>query len=81
MVHKFHKAMGNRDDRYTLEGMMEMDEGYFTLEASKLAHQTQKAGLGSKIKSNVMVMAESTLLEDLKSGKVDNSVDFLWLKY
>jgi len=27
MVHKLRKAMGQRDDRYTLEGMIEMDEG------------------------------------------------------
>jgi hypothetical protein len=71
MVHKLRKAMGERDDRYTLEGMIEMDEGYFTIEASELAHKTQKAGRGSKTKSNVMIMAESTLLEDLDTGKVD----------
>lgn len=29
MVHKLRKAMGNRDSKYTLEGMLEMDEGYF----------------------------------------------------
>ena len=43
--------MGQRDDRYTLEGMIEMDEGYFTIEASEHAHKTQKAGCGSKTKS------------------------------
>jgi hypothetical protein len=31
MVHKLRKAMGNRDDRYTLEGMIEMNEGYFKI--------------------------------------------------
>jgi hypothetical protein len=34
--------------------MIEMDEGYFTIEASEQAHKTQKAGRGSKTKSNVM---------------------------
>lgn len=34
-----------------------MDEGYFTVQASEQAHKTQKAGRGSKTKSNVMVMA------------------------
>jgi len=34
MVHKLRKAMGEREDRYTLEGMVEADEGYFTFEAS-----------------------------------------------
>lgn len=71
MVHKLRKAMGNRDDRYTLEGMIEMDEGYFTIEASENAHKTQKAGRGSKTKSNAMIMAESTILEDIETGKVE----------
>lgn len=31
MVHKLRNAMGQRDDRYTLEGMIEMDEGYLTI--------------------------------------------------
>ncbi len=51
--------------------MIEMDEGYFTIEASELAHKTQKFGRGSKTKSNVMMMAESTVLEDIETGKVE----------
>ena len=70
MVHKLRKAMGKRDDRYTLEGMIEMDEGYFTIEASEQQHNTQKAGRGSKTKSNVMVMAESTVLENIETPVV-----------
>ena len=80
MVHKLRKAMGNRDDRYTLEGMIEMDEGYFTIEASAHQHQTQKAGRGSKTKSNVMVMAESTILEDLDTGKVERQCRYFKAK-
>ena len=49
--------------------MIEIDEGYFTAEASELAHKTQKTGSGSKTKSNVMMMAESTILEDIDTGK------------
>ncbi len=71
MIHKLRKAMGNRDDRYTLEGMIEMDEGYFTIEASEIEHNTQKSGRGSKTKANVMIMAESTILEDIETGKVE----------
>ena len=80
MVHKLRKAMGNRDDRYTLEGMIEMDEGYFTIEASEHQHQTQKAGRGSKTKSNVMIMAESTILEDLDTGKVERQCRYFKAK-
>lgn len=80
MVHKLRKAMGERDDRYTLEGMIEMDEGYFTVEASQQAHNTQKAGRGSKTKSNVMIMAESTILEDINTGKVDRQCRYFKAK-
>lgn len=80
MVHKLRKAMGNRDDRYTLEGMIEMDEGYFTIEASEHQHKTQKAGRGSKTKSNVMVMAESTILENIETGKVERQCRYFKAK-
>lgn len=80
MVHKLRKAMGQRDDRYTLEGMIEMDEGYFTIEASEQVHKTQKAGRGSKTKSNVMIMAESTILEDIDTGKVDRQCRYFKAK-
>lgn len=71
MVHKLRKAMGKRDDRYTLEGMIEMDEGYFSIEASEQEHKNQKAGRGSKTKANVMVMAESTILENSETSKLE----------
>jgi hypothetical protein len=80
MVHKLRKAMGNRDDRYTLEGMIEMDEGYFTIEASEQQHNTQMAGRGSKTKSNVMVLAESTVLENIETGKVERQCRYFKAK-
>ena len=80
MVHKLRKAMGDRDDRYTLEGMLEMDEGYFTIEASENDHKTQKSGRGSKTKSNVMIMAESTVLENLDTGEVERQCRYFKAK-
>lgn len=80
MIHKLRKAMGKRDDRYTLEGMIEMDEGYFTIEASEYKHKTQKSGRGSKTKSNVMIMAESTVLEDIDTGKVERQCRYFKAK-
>ncbi len=80
MVHKLRKAIGQRDDRYTLEGMIEMDEGYFTIEASKYGDETQKSGRGSKTKSNVMIMAESTILEDIKTGKLERQCRYFKAK-
>lgn len=43
MVHKLRKAMGDPDARYTLEGMIALDEGYFTVESSEVEKQHQKA--------------------------------------
>lgn len=36
MVHKLRRAMGNRDARYTLEGMIELDEGYFSVASKEI---------------------------------------------
>ncbi len=74
MVHKLRSAMGQRDDRYTFEGMIEMDEGYFTIEASPKHHATQKAGRGSKTKAlfrNKMYRIGDVILfsNDLPAGK------------
>ena len=49
MVHRLRKAMEQCDDRDTLEGRIEMDEGSFTIAAAEHAHQTQK-GCGCKTK-------------------------------
>jgi hypothetical protein len=80
MVHKLRKTMNQRDDRYTLEGMIEIDKGYFTIEASEHQHKTQKAGRGSKKKSNVMIMPESTVLENIDTGKIDRQYRYFKAK-
>jgi hypothetical protein len=36
MMHKLRKAMKKRDDKYTLEDMIEMDEGCFTVESTEI---------------------------------------------
>ncbi|MDI1234396.1 MAG: IS1595 family transposase, partial [bacterium] len=69
MVHKLRKAMGNRDARYTLEDMTEMDEGYFTVETSEIEKSNGGRGRGAAGKSNVAIMAESVPLEDLNTGE------------
>lgn len=80
MVHKLRKAMGNRDARYTLEGMIEMDEGYFTVESSEIEQQKGKRGRGAAGKQNVMIMAESTPLEDLETGKKERQCRYFKAK-
>jgi transposase-like protein len=72
MVHKIRKAMGNRDAKYTLEGMIEMDEGYFSVEASEIERSKGIRGKGAKGKSNVAILAESTPLENLETGETSS---------
>jgi len=80
MVHKLRDAMGQRDDLFTLEGMIEADEGYFSVETSTVEQQAQKVGRGSVTKSNVMLMAESTVLEDIETGKTDRQCRYFKAK-
>ncbi len=80
MVHKLRRAMGKRDARYTLEGMIEMDEGYFTVEAGQVEKAKGKRGRGAAGKKNVMVMAESTPLEDPRTGEKSKQVRYFKAK-
>lgn len=80
MVHKLRKAMGKRDARYTLEGMIELDEGYFTVESSEIEQSKGKRGRGAAGKSNVAIMAESTPLEDIDTGKTSSQCRYFKAK-
>ena len=73
MMNKLRKAMGKRDERYTLEGMIEMDEGYFTVESTEMEQEKGIRGRGAVGKQNVAVIAESTPLEDIDTGKKSKS--------
>jgi hypothetical protein len=59
--------MGQRDDKYTIEGMIEIDEGYFTHSVDE--NTKLKRGRGSQRKQNIVVAEESTPLEDIETGK------------
>jgi hypothetical protein len=60
MLHKLRSAMGNRDERYKLSGVIELDEGFFSTEiAENEKDNPLKRGRGSQQKSKVLVMAES----------------------
>lgn len=80
MVHKLRKAMGSRDARYTLEGMVELDEGYFTVESSEVEQGKGVRGRGAAGKQNVAVMAESTPLEGPEKGRQEKHVRYFKAK-
>ena len=64
LLHKLRSVMGKRDDKYTLKGCIELDEGFFSTEVPDgKKHEKLKAGAGSQRKTKVMVIAESTMPE------------------
>ncbi len=54
--------MGNRDDRCTLEGMIEFDKGYFTVESSEIEQEKDIRARGTVGESNVAIMEGSTFV-------------------
>ena len=71
LMHKLRSVMGTRDDKYTLKGCIELDEGFFSTEIPKeKKNEKSKAGAGSQRKSKVMVIAEGTPAEkEAKKGQ------------
>jgi hypothetical protein len=70
MLHKLRAVMGQRDERYQLEGIIELDEGFFSTEMEEEEKdKPKKRGRGSQSKSKVLVMAESTPIEEGEQGK------------
>ncbi len=69
MFHVIRLGMGKRDAMYNLKGMVELDEGYFKVETTAQEKAQTKAGRGSKDVKNVLVIVESTPLEDEKGTK------------
>jgi len=76
MMHRIRDAMGERDALYNLEGMVEFDEGFF--ETATRKGTVLKRGKGSQKQANVAVMAESTPVEDIETGR--KSKHFRYLK-
>ena len=64
MLHKLRSVMGKRDAQYTLSGVIELDEGFFSTETpGDEKDKPLKRGRGSQKKSKVLVMAESRPVE------------------
>lgn len=78
LMHKIREGMGKRDSLYQLSGQIEFDEGYF--EQATSGKTVLKRGRGSQKQSNVAVMAESTPLEDIKTGKTSSHCRYFKMK-
>lgn len=80
MYHKLRVVMGKRDDRYRLEDMIEYDEAFVGKSTKAQIRSKLKRGRGTQKQSKVAVMAESTVLEDPESGKLDKSCRYFKMK-
>ena len=72
LLHKLRSIMGKRDEKYSLSGVIELDEGFFSTETDDSEKKKPlKRGRGSQKKSKVLVMAESLPVEGqtTKKGK------------
>ena len=72
LLHKLREIMGKRDEMYSLSGVIELDEGFFSTETpDDEKKKPLKRGRGSQKKSKVLVMAESQPVEGqtTKTGK------------
>ncbi len=78
MMNKIRTAMGQRDDRYGLAGVVEFDEAHFSVANKKVAKL--KRGVGSQRKKHVAAMAETAILEDVESGIKSSQCRYFKLK-
>lgn len=66
MMHKIRAAMGNRDDRYTMEGLTELDDGFIKANRND-GKKSTKRGRGTEQKTSVLMMAS------VSEGKPDGA--------
>ena len=79
-MHKIREAMGLRDDQYKLADMLELDDGFFETSTPESTKKNLKRGRGSQKQTKVLVSAESTPLEDIKTGKKSTSCRYFKMK-
>jgi len=70
MLHKIRSVMGLRDDEYSIDGEIELDEGFFETVDRDYDKQTPlKRGRGSQKQTTVLVMVESKVVDKKKQQK------------
>lgn len=76
-AHKLRKAIGNKDACYTLEGMIEFNEWNFVIESAKSEQGKRILMLGTLDKSNVTIIVDSIVLQDIEAGGNKINVNIL----
>ena len=71
MAHKIRSVMAQRDSRYKLNGVAELDKGHFTTKDGREEDEPLKRGNDNQHKTKVLVMVESEPVKAPKKGKKD----------
>jgi ribosomal protein L40E len=58
MLHKIRAVMGQRDRKYMLDGVVELDDAFYKTHSDEDDTEGQKRGRGSKAQSKVLVMSK-----------------------
>ena len=58
MMHKIRAIMGLRDDKYEMDGVVELDDAFFKTHNDESSDEPTKRGRGSQEQSTVLVMAK-----------------------
>ena len=58
MLHKIRAVMGQRDRKYMLDGVVELDDAFYKTHNDEDDSEEQKRGRGSKSQSKVLVMSK-----------------------
>jgi hypothetical protein len=58
MLHKLRAVMGQRDSKYMLDGVIELDDAFYKTHGDKPETEEQKRGRGSQTQSKVLVMSK-----------------------
>jgi len=78
MCCKLRDVMGKREDMYSLSGQIEPDHVFITtLISDEQKGEKLKRGCGSQNRSKVVVMTESTFVENPKPGKLQKRLTAL----
>lgn len=81
MLHKLRTCMGNRDDRYTLKGLVEVDDAFFEqVPQFGKNEDPKKRGRGSSKQAKVVVMASCEPVPEDKRGKHSKATKLKYVK-
>lgn len=77
MMHKIRLCMGHRDDQYTLDGYIEMDEGFFEGHRKKDETGYSPKELDRQVKVIVAVTTQPVAKEQQKKHRPDTKAGYL----